>query len=105
MSEGWAIYTDQFNNWNRQYGWRPFPSDLRSEYSQHRSQLEVQWEDDVAEGLLPPTPQFVDFYTRVDSAVDKALNKWTQQLTPGQLQHLRDAHNRICPRRRQGMKL
>ena len=93
----WTLYTEQFDNPRRVHTWRPFPTDIRTAYTRRLPQLAQQWETDINSGVLPPTPRFVDLYTRVDEYTAEMLHAWEHQVGTAELHRQREAHQRLTP--------
>lgn len=107
MDTAWDIYIDHYANLRHHYGWRPFPTDIRTSYTRRLPQIAAQWDIDVGNGVIPDGVRFIDAYTRVDAAVATALDAWVQQQNPVELDWRRDAHDRLRPHRssRGGLRL
>lgn len=99
IHEAWQIYVEEFNNWRRQYGWRVFPSDIQSSYRRRLASIATDWQERVATHHLPEGPAFGEVLSHVDKAVAGALTEWLSHLEPGELRRLKQAHDRIRPRR------
>lgn len=87
----WDLYVAIADHPERQYGRRPHPSDIRASYLGRRSAIAADWEESVADSLLPPA-SFTEAFTNVDNAVQTALGRWKQRLGPGELHRLKQEH-------------
>lgn len=100
-TRAFKLYTETWNDEQREYGWRNDPSEIRGSYLGRRARIEADWNDLSELAPVISDASFEEVFKTVDKWLVKEIADWKKSLPYGELDRIKqeNASKRQRPRR------
>ena len=84
-SKAFGLYLKTWNDTEREYGWRPHPSDIRGAYSGRKAKMAAEWKELTDSGSVSPDIDFENIFSTIDRWIAREISDWKKSLPQGEL--------------------
>lgn len=84
-SKAFELYLKTWNDTEREYGWRPHPSDIRGAYLGRKTKMTAEWKELTDSGSVSADIDFQDIFNTIDHWIAHEIVDWKKSLPQGEL--------------------